>query len=60
MFSCHINISGKFLANNLMDLSTLFLRNHDFKNKFNKEITPEKIVERFCYENLYDFYYNRF
>jgi len=48
------------LANNLMDLSTLFLRNHDFKNKFNKEITPEKIVERFCYENLYDFYYNRF
>lgn len=48
------------LANSLMDLSTFFLSNHNFKNEFNKEITPRKIVEQFCYENLYNFYCNRF
>ena len=47
------------LARNLIDLSTLFLSNYNFKNDFNKEITPERIVEQFCYENLYHFYYNR-
>lgn len=47
------------LARNLMDLSTLFLSNYNFKNEFNKEITPERIVEQFCYENLYRFYHNR-
>jgi hypothetical protein len=40
-------------------LSTLFLSNYNFKNDFNKEITPERIVEQFCYENLYRFYHNR-
>ncbi|TRX16504.1 hypothetical protein FNW25_15010 [Flavobacterium franklandianum] len=47
------------LARNLMDLSALFLSNYNFKNDFNKDITPETIVEQFCYENLYCFYHNR-
>ena len=48
------------LATNLIELSTFFLSNHNFKNEFNKAITPERIVKQFCFENLYDFYYNRF
>lgn len=47
------------LARNLIDLSTLFLSNYNFKNNYNNEITPERIVEQFCYENLYHFYRNR-
>jgi len=48
------------LAQNLIDLSTVFLSNHHFKNEFNKSITPEKIVKQFCYDNLYEFYLNHF
>ena len=47
------------LARNLINLSSLFLSNYNFKNAFNKEITPKKLVEQFCFENLYCFYYNR-
>lgn len=47
------------LASNLIELSTLFLSNHNFKNNFNNKITPEHIIQQFCYENLYNFYYNR-
>ena len=47
------------LARNLIELATHFLSNYDFKNDFNKEITPERIVEQFCFENLCHFYYNR-
>jgi microsomal dipeptidase-like Zn-dependent dipeptidase len=47
------------LARNLMELSSIFLSNHDFKNEFNKAVTSEKIVEQFCYDNLYNFYLNR-
>lgn len=48
------------LAKNLMNLSSSFLSNYNFKNKFNKENTPEKIVEQFCYENLFQFYKKNF
>jgi microsomal dipeptidase-like Zn-dependent dipeptidase len=47
------------LANNLIDLSSAFLSDYNFKNEFNKETTPERIVEQFCYENLYHFYCDR-
>lgn len=47
------------LARNLVDISTPFLLNYNFKNNFNKEISPKRIVEQFCYENLYHFYHNR-
>ncbi len=47
------------LASNLINLSSIFLSNHNFKNEFNKTITPEKIIKQFCYDNLYNFYYNR-
>lgn len=48
------------LASNLIGLATFFLSDHNFKNDFNKEITPERIVEQFCFENLYHFYCTRF
>ena len=47
------------LAGNLIELATHFLSHYNFKNDFNKEITPERIVEQFCYENLYHFYHTR-
>ncbi|MFV8343293.1 membrane dipeptidase [Flavobacterium sp. XS2P39] len=48
------------LANNLLQLAAHFLSYYNFKNEYNKMVTPETIVNQFCYDNLYFFYSDKF
>lgn len=48
------------LSEYLLPMAEDFIATHHFKNDFNSTLTPYEVVEKFCYRNVYDFYYNNF